>query len=90
MANINYLGKIKGTKILKQRNQERLLKAPIIPASECAIRKREEAEKASAFTRAASDQEFVNRTEKSISPKCPTQIGGRIRVITREYFEDLQ
>jgi len=73
---------------MKEHEQERLLKAMVVPASELAKRKQEEADRAKAFTRAAADEEFVNRTEKSVSPNCPTPIGQRIGVITREPYEE--
>ncbi len=76
-------------KTFKEQEQERLLKAMVIPASELANRKQEELERSNAFTRAAADEEFVNRTEKSASPNCPTPVGQRVGVITREPFEDL-
>jgi len=76
------------TKTFKQIAQERLLKAAVIPASELAKQKQEALERANAFTRAALDEEFVNRTEKSVSPNCPTPIGQRIGVVTREPYEE--
>ncbi|WP_438979034.1 hypothetical protein [Polynucleobacter sp.] len=87
--NAEYAGKVKGMKTFKEQEQERLLKAMVIPASELANRKQEELERSNAFTRAAADEEFVNRTEKSASPNCPTPVGQRVGVITREPFEDL-
>ena len=87
--NAEYAGKVKGMKTFKEHEQERLLKAMVIPASELANRKQEELERSNAFTRAAADEEFVNRTEKSVSSNCPTPIGQRVGVITREPFEDL-
>ena len=87
--NAEYAGKVKGMKTFKEHEQERLLKAMVIPASELAKRKQEELERVNAFTRAALDEEFVNRTEKSVSPSCPTPIGQRVGVITREGFEEL-
>lgn len=82
--NAEYSGKVKGMKTFKEHEQERLLKAMVIPASELAKRKQEELERSNAFTRAAADEEFVNRTEKSVSPNCPTPIG----VVTREPYEE--
>lgn len=73
---------------MKQHEQERLLKAAVIPASELAKRKQEAEERAKAFTRAAADEEFVNRAERSVSPDCPTPIGQRVGVITREPYEE--
>jgi len=87
MSDLEYLGKV-ATKTYKQIAQERLLKAKVIPASELAKQKQEELEKAQAFTRAALDEEFVNRTEKSVSPDCPTPIGQRVGVISREPFDE--
>jgi len=89
MSDLEFSGKIKGMKTFKEHEQERLLKAMVLPASELAKRKQEELERANAFTRAAADEEFVNRTEKSVSPNCPTPIGQRVGVITREPYEDL-
>jgi len=65
-----------------------LLKAKVIPASELAKQKQEELERSQQFTRAALDEDFVNRTEKSVSPDCPTPIGQRVGVITREPYEE--
>lgn len=87
MSNLEFNGKI-ATKTFKQIEQERLLKDKVLPASELAKRKQEEAERAEAFTRAVLDEEFVNRTEKSVSPNCPTPIGQRVGVVTREPFEE--
>jgi hypothetical protein len=89
MSDVEFSGKIKGMKTFKQHQQERLLKSAVIPASELAKCKQEEEDRAKAFTRAAADEEFVNRTERSVSPDCPTPIGQRVGVITREPFEDL-
>ena len=87
LGDVEYSGKI-ATKTFKQIAQERLLKATVMPASELAKQKQDELERANAFTRAALDEEFVNRTEKSVSPNCPTHIGQRVGVITREPFEE--
>ena len=87
LGDVEYCGKI-DTKTFKQIAQERLLKAAVIPASELAKQKQEALERANAFTRAALDEELVNRTEKSVSPNCPTHIGQRVGVITREPFEE--
>ncbi|MBT8527794.1 hypothetical protein G6711_00085 [Polynucleobacter paneuropaeus] len=89
MSDAELFAKLKGIKTFKQHQQERLLKATVLPASELAKRKQEEEERSRAFTRAALDEEFVNRTERSVSPDCPTPIGQRVGVITRELFEDL-
>lgn len=87
MSNLEFNGKL-ATKTFKQIEQERLLKDKVLPASELAKRKKEEQERAEAFTRAALDEEFVNRTERSVSPDCPTPIGQRVGVVTREPFEE--
>ena len=87
MSNAKYSGKIV-TKTFKQTAQERLLKATVIPASELAKQKQEALDRANAFTRAALDEEFVNRTERSVSPSCPTPIGQRVGIITREPYEE--
>lgn len=87
MSNLEFNGKL-ATKTYKQIEQERLLKDKVILASELVKRKQEEAERAKAFTRAALDEEFTNRTERSVGPNCPTPIGQRIGVVTREPFEE--
>ena len=88
MSDLEYVGKVKGMKTMKQHEQERLLKSAVMPASELAKRKQEAQDRAKAFTRAAADEEFVNRTERSVGPNCPTPIGQRVGVITREPFEE--
>ena len=87
MTNLIFSGKV-ATKTYKQIAQERLLKAKVLPASELAKQKLEEPERSQQFTRAALDEEFVNRTEKSVSPDCPTPIGQRVGVVTREPYEE--
>lgn len=87
MSNAEYSGKV-ATKTFKQIAQERLLKASVIPASELAKQKQDELERANGFARATLDEEFVNRTEKSVSPNCPTPIGQKVGVITREPYEE--
>jgi hypothetical protein len=87
LGDVEYCGKI-DTKTFKQIAQERLLKAAVIPASELAKQKQEALERANAFTRAALDEELVNRTEKSVSPNCPSPIGQRVGVVTREPYEE--
>lgn len=89
MSNLKFFIKAKGIKTFKEHEQERLLKDMILPASELVRRKQEVEDRAKAFTRAAADEEFVNRTERSVSPDCPTPIGQRVGVVTREPFEDL-
>lgn len=86
--NAEYAGKVKGMKTFKQLHQERLLKAKVIPASELAKQKEEEARRAQEFTRASLDEEFYTKTERSVSPDCPTPIGQRVGVITREPYEE--
>ena len=88
MSDIKFFGKAGGIKTMKQLEQERLLKAAVIPAPELEMHKRNEEMRAKAFIRAAADEEFVNRTEKSIGPNCPTPIGQRVGVITREPYEE--
>ena len=88
MSDLKYSGKVKGMKTFKEHEQERLLEAMVIPASELAKRKQEELERAKEFTRAALDEEFVNRTERSVSPNCPTPIGQRVGIISREPYEE--
>jgi hypothetical protein len=87
MPDLEYLGKI-ATKTYKQLEHERLLNDKVTSASELSSRKEEEARRAQEFTRAAADEEFVNRTEKSVSLDCPTPIGQRAGVVTREPFEE--
>jgi len=87
LGDVEYCGKI-DTKTFKQIAQERLLKAAVIPASELAKQKQEALERANAFTRAALDEELVNRTEKSVSPNCPSPISQRVGVVTREPYEE--
>jgi len=88
MNNLAFSGKI-ATKTYKQIEHERLLKAKVIPASELAKQKQGELERSQQFTRAAADEEFVNRTEKSVSPDCPTPIGQRVGIVSREPFDEL-
>lgn len=88
MSDLEYSGKVKGVKTFKQFQQEMLLKATVMPASELAKRKQEKEEKVAAFTRAAADEEFYAKTERSVSPDCPTPIGQRVGIITREPFEE--
>lgn len=88
MSDLEYSGQVKGMRTFKQHQQVRLLKAAVMPASELAKRKQEEDDRAKAFTRAAADEEFVNRTERSVSPDCPTPISQRVGIITREPFEE--
>lgn len=87
MSDLEYLGKV-ATKTYKQIAQERLLKAKVLPASELAKQKQEELERAEAFTRSVEDESFYARTELSVSPDCPTPIGQRVGVITREPYEE--
>ena len=87
MSNAEYSGKI-ATKTFKQIAQERLLKASVIPASELAKQKQEALDRANAFTRSAKDESFYARTEKSVSPNCPTPIGQRVGVVTRGPYEE--
>jgi len=88
MNNLAFSGKI-ATKTYKQIEHERLLKAKVIPASELAKQKQGELERSQQFTRAAADEEFVNRTEKSVSPDCPTPIGQRVGIVSREPLDEL-
>ena len=87
LGDVEYAGMIK-PQTFKQIEQDRLLKSMVIPASELAKRKLEEEDRAKAFTRAAADEEFVNRTERSISPIDSTPIRQRVGVITREPYEE--
>ena len=88
MSDLEYLGKVKGLMTFKEQEQARLLKHMVVPASELAARKQAEIDRGKAFTRATADEEFVNRTERSVSPSCPTPIGQRVGVITREPYEE--
>ena len=87
MPDLEYLGWI-SAKTYKQIEHERLLNDKVILASELSSRKEEETRRAKEFTRAAADEEFVNRTEKSVSLDSPTPIGQRVGVVTREPFEE--
>lgn len=75
-------------KTFKEHEQERLLEAMVIPASELAKRKQEELERANAFTRSAEDESFYARTEPSVSPRDPSPIGVRVGIVTREPYEE--
>jgi len=88
MSDAEFFAKLKGIKTFKQHQQERLLKATVLPASELAKRKQEEKDRAKAFTKAAADEDFYKKTERSVSPDCPTPIGQLGGVITREPFEE--
>jgi hypothetical protein len=88
MSDLEFLGKVKGMKTFKQFQQERLLKATVITATELTKRKEEVEERAKSFARAAADQEFVNRTERSERSDCPISIKQRAEVMTREPFEE--
>ena len=87
MNDLEYSGKI-ATKTFKQIEQERLLKAMVVPASELAKRKQEEVDRANAFTRATEDEFFYARTEKSVSPRDSSPIGQRVGIVTREPYEE--
>jgi len=87
MTNAEFAGNLI-TKTLKQLEHERLIQSKVVPAAELAKQKQETIERAAAFTRAATEEEFVNRTERSSSVNCPTPIGERMGVVTREPFEE--
>ena len=88
MGDAEFFAKPKGIKTFKQHEQERLIKATVMPASELAKRKQEEEERAKAFTRASEDETFYSRTEHSTSPRDSTPIGQRVGIITREPYEE--
>ena len=88
MSDLEFVGKVKGMKTFKEHQQERLVKATVLPASELAKRKQEEVERAEAFTRSAEDESFYNRTEPSISPRDPSPIGQRVGLVSREPYEE--
>ena len=88
MADLEYLGKVKGLMTFKEQEQARLLKHMVVPASELAARKQAEIDRSEAFTRSAEDESFYNRTEPSVSPRDPSPIGVRVGIITREPYED--
>jgi len=88
MSDLEYQGKV-ATKTYKQIAQERLVKAKVIPASELAKQKQEELERAKEFTRSSEDESFYARTEKSVSPDCPTPIGVKVGIVSREPFDEL-
>ena len=87
MISAEFSGKLT-TKTLKQIEHERLIQSKVVPAAELAKQKQEAIERAAAFTRAATEEEFVNRTERSSSINCPTPIGERMGVVIREPFEE--
>ena len=88
MSDAEYFAKAKGFKTMKQHEQERLLKAMVVPASELAKRKQEEEDRAKAFTRSAEDESFYARTEPSVSPRDPSTIGRKVGMVTREPYEE--
>ena len=88
MSDLEYFGKVKGMKTFKQFQQERLLKATVIPASDLTRRKQEAEDLAKAFTRAAADEEFANRAERSVSADCRRPIGQSVGVVTGEPYEE--
>ena len=88
MSDLEYLGKVKGLMTFKEQEQARLLKHMVVPASELAARKQAEIDRAKEFTRSSEDVSFYARTEPSVSPDCPTPIGQRVGVITREPYEE--
>ena len=88
MSDAEFFAKAKGIKTFKEHQQERLLKATVLPASELVKRKQEEEDRAKAFTRAAADEEFVNRTERSVDSHCPTPIDQRLGAVIGVLFED--
>jgi hypothetical protein len=88
MSDLEYFGKVKGMKTFKQFQQERLLKATVIPASDLTRRKQEAEDRAKAFTRAAADEEFANRAERSVSADCRRPIGQSVGVVTGEPYEE--
>ena len=88
MADLEYLGKVKGLMTFKEQEQARLLKHMVVPASELAARKQAEIDRSEAFTRSAEDESFYNRTEPSVSPRDPSPIGVRVGILTREPYED--
>jgi len=88
LDNIEFSGKVKGMMTFKEQEHARLLRAMVLPASELAKRMQAEAEQAEAFSRASLDEEFVNRTEHSNSPRCHTPIGKRVGIVTREPFDE--
>lgn len=88
MNDLEYLGKVKGMMTFKEHEQARLLKHMVIPTSELATRKKQEIEQAEAFSRAAEDESFYNRTEPSASPRDPSPIGERVGIVTRTPHEE--
>ena len=88
MSNAEFFAKAKGIKTFKEYGQERLLKDMVLPASELAKRKQEVEECAKTFIRATADEEFINRTERSVSPDCPTPIDQRLGAVIGVPFED--
>lgn len=88
MSDLEYLGKIKAMMTFKEHEQARLLTHMVLPASELAVRKKQGIEQAEAFTRAAEDESYYNRTEPSVSPRDPNPIGERVGLVTRIPYEE--
>jgi len=78
MDAVEFCAKTKSMKIFKQHQQARLWKATVIPASDLAERKEVEEERTNALGWAALDEEFLNKTERSVRSDYLTPIGPRI------------
>ena len=88
-SDVEYAGKAFGKSFKQQQKFDQLIKdGKVLPASELATRKEDEIKRASEFTRAALDEENHRRTKHSVGPNCPTPIGQKMGVFTREPFED--
>lgn len=88
-SDVEYAGKAFGRSFKQQQRLDQLIKdGKVLPASELAKRKQDETKRASEFTRAALDEENHRRTKHSVGPNCPTPIGQKVGVFTREPFEE--
>ena len=87
-SDVEYVGQAFGKSFKQQQRLDQIIKdGKVLPASELAKRKQDEAKRASEFTRAALDEENHLRTKHSVGPNCPTPIGQKVGVLTREPFE---
>jgi hypothetical protein len=87
-SDVEYVGKAFGRSFKQQQRLDQLIKdGKVLPASELVKRRQDEAKRASEFTRAVLDEESHRRTKHSVGPNCPTPIGQKMGVFTREPFE---
>lgn len=88
-SDVEYAGKAFGRGFKQQQNLDQPLnEGKVLPASELGKSKEDEAQRASEFTRAALDEENHRRTKHSVGPNCPSPLGQRVGVFTREPFEE--